>query len=159
MTNKNDEKHQSTSDLTTEQQHLLSETLNQVEVKLFLEVLKRLRVYLVVTASFVTLLLTLLGAFTFTGIRSTVVESVASRLSDDTDVKRQVVENAAINIETATGLVAKCGEFATRLEREDARLTATLATELEEIHGMLKQIREDLQDLGDKPDGTARESE
>ena len=149
MTEVTGKKNNITADLTERQLHLLNETLNQVEMKLFLGTLKRLRIYIALTVG----VLTVFGALTLTGIRSDAVEAIALKIAGNTDVKRQVIEEATNRIETATGLIKKSQELATSLEKENARLAITLTTKLEEIHGMLAQIKEDLKDLDAKTDG------
>jgi hypothetical protein len=137
-----------------EQRRLLSETLKQVEWQLFLRTLKRLKAYLVVAGGIITLSGVVSFTAIFSGIRSGVVEAVAVRLAGDTAIKKQVVEDAAMRIEAATNLVRKSQALAASLDKESVRLTATLTFKLDEIHEMLGQIKEDLEDLGAETDGT-----
>jgi hypothetical protein len=154
MTEPVDKKDENLENLTEDQKRLLSETLSQMETKLFLGTLRKLKIYIALTLGVLLGVLTLNGAFTFTGIRSAIVEKATVAIAHDPEFRKQVKEDIAKDIEWASDLIQKSQELSTILEKENARIAATLPKTLMEIHGMVAQIKEDLKKMEAKSDET-----
>ena len=115
-------------------------TLKQVEQKLLERTAKRIRNWVLLLAG----VLTVFGIVSLVGIKSTIVDQAAKRLSEDSDVKRRIIEQSIEKLETATSVLDKAHKLARDLEVESARISAGMSSQLEEIHAMIDQVREDL---------------
>lgn len=131
--------------LTPEEQKILARALKQVERDLLERTVKQIRNWLMLVAG----VLTVFGFVSFVSIKSTIVDQAARHLSDNTELKSDVIEKSVEKLETATKVLEKAQGLANEIDIESARISAGMATQLEEIHLMIDQVRGDLQTVAE----------
>jgi len=133
--------------LSTEERALLTSALRKVEWELYQRVLKRLRVWLAITAS----ALAIFGVGTFATLRTAVVEASANKLAADADLRNQVVAGAAKKLERVDAIVASADDLQREVDAERGRALAVVRADLSQILKMTAQLQRDISGAG--PDG------
>ncbi len=145
-------------DLTPQQLDVLNLTLKEVQEQLYHATIKRIQRNAMVVGG---ILLGVVGIAIF-GARYMIVAQVTDRLSQNAEIKHEVSDLVAARIRADKGIEERAQAISTkldklestsdslsnRLEVEEARISAVLVTELEEIHQMLDQIRADVLEPG-----------
>jgi len=129
--------------LTPEEQKLLVRAIELVERDVFAHVVARTKKYLLLVAG----ILTAFGLITLTNLKTAVSDAVTNKLISDAELRESIKRDMLKKIEDATELVKKSDKLAVDLEKESARVNATLTVELEQIAKMLQQLREDVMRL------------
>lgn len=146
----NDEKSdEAINALTVEEQRVLIQAIKQVERKLLEQTIKMIRNWIILAVG----VLTVFGVISFVGIKATIVDQAAIRLSEDSQVKEDVVLRSIEKLETATNVLDRAKKLAKDIDVESSRISAGLSTQLGEIHTMIDQIRADLQKISDPSQG------
>ena len=134
--------------LTSAEQEVLASAIKQVERTLLDRVVKKIRNWVIAATG----VLTFFGIVTFVGIKATIVDESSKRLASNSEVKTQVIERVAKDLEEATKVLEKAESLATRLDTESARGAAAIVQELQQIHRMIDQVRLELE-FNDSPSG------
>lgn len=153
MTGKDNGPGKLTGGFSDEQRRLLEHTLKEVEQRVVWEALKSLKIYLGVATLGTLVLLGVLGFLTFGGIRSSIVSAAADSLAGSTEINNEVAKKASEMHGRSARLIERSKELATSLEEAEAHIAAFSVTRLDEIHDMIKQIKEDLESLETKEEG------
>lgn len=88
--------------------------------------------------------LTIFGIVSLVSIKATIVDQAAQRLSDNTELKTDVIRKAAENLKIATDVLKKAQALDANLDLETARISAAMGTKLDDLHSMIDQIRDEL---------------
>lgn len=142
----NESKCNTSAELTAQEQRILLQSLEFVERRVFERVTGRMKVYLL----FVVALLTVFGTVTLTNLKSAISDLTVHKLATDSHIRESVEKEAAERIARATELVKRSQKMAEELDKESARVNTTLFHDLEQIHKMLGQLKEDLAKLEKK---------
>ena len=127
--------------LTPEEQRALATALRFIERELLERTVKKIRNWVMLVAG----ILTAFGLVSFVSIRSAVVDGAATRLSQDAEVRAAVIKEYASNLESATNLIEKAQKLSDDLDRETARISAGLTTQLDDLHAMIDRVCRELE--------------
>ncbi len=149
--------------LSRNEQRLLAEAIKQVERTLFERAAKRLRTSILVVMSLVGLF----GVVSVVGVKTTIIDQAARRLSENPAFKKQVVDRSVEKLDVVSDVLARTRKLRSELDdevadvlrkarrlrkdldRESSRLAAMMNTELDEIHSMIGQVLADLEQIVD----------
>jgi hypothetical protein len=127
-----------------EQKRFLS-AFSFVEQEIYERTLKRVRNHVILVTAVVLVVWAGAGAVLVVGVRDKAVEWVTEKLSSDKELRKQVTDGAQSRIDTATELLDKSKKLADELDRESARVSAGLTTQLEDLHSMIDRVRQELE--------------
>jgi predicted PurR-regulated permease PerM len=119
------------SELTPEEQRLLTQVIKRLEADIFHNVLKRLSVWTgVVVALFV-----IGGLVNMNACSSNIETSTAQKLINDPELRDKVIGKAQEQIKLYDNL-------AEELQKQNAQAVTTLTSDIEQIHKMVKRIND-----------------
>lgn len=125
------------AELSAVEHAVLAKALKRVESEVFHAALRRISAFFAVVA----VLLTIAGLIGFSSLWSGVETRAAEKMANDSDMRDKVQKRVMERIQGLQQLSAD-------LEKENARAAGSLVSDLEEIHEMIKQVKDDIVKLG-----------
>jgi len=121
------------AELSAEEQAVLAKALKRVESEVFHAALRRISAFFAVIA----VLLTIAGLIGFSSLWSGVEVRTAEKMANDPEMRDKVQKDIMARIQNLQQLSAD-------IEQENARAAGSLVSDLEEIHEMIKQVKDDI---------------
>jgi uncharacterized protein (UPF0332 family) len=121
------------AELSAEEQAVLAKALRRVESEVFHAALRRISAFFAVIA----VLLTIAGLIGFSSLWSGVETKAVEKLANDSDMRDKVQKGVMERIQ-------RLQQQSAEIERENARAAGSLVSDLEEIHEMIKQVKDDI---------------
>lgn len=139
MTDKTDKKPPSTvtETLTPDQAKLLLQAIEIVKQNVFSEVVKRLRNYLVVAASVVTLF----GAVSVVGLKTAIKDATVGAFREDSTLRQAIRDDAQKKVTEADDLVARIRKVAEQVDQDKREGNIILQQSLTDLSSLIDQLK------------------
>lgn len=134
------------STLPNKEQDLLLNAVKQLESIAFERILAKLKKYAITAA----VVLTGFGLLTLTNLKSTVTDAAVAKLVADSELRQRVHEDVAQRVDQAEKISQTSRELSLLLEREAARSSEAVSTELRDLSKMLKSINKRMAEVSAK---------
>jgi beta-lactamase regulating signal transducer with metallopeptidase domain len=128
------------SDLSKDERQLLMDALRKTEWQLYQLVLRRLRIWLVVAFSAITLF----GVAAVATIRTAAIDAAANKLATDSDVRNQVVADTTKKLQRVNEILANADRLQHDVDAERERALTVVGADLGRIIQMTTQLQNDV---------------
>jgi hypothetical protein len=123
--------------LTNAQQKALSDAIEQVKQRVFVDVTKRMKIYLLAGVT----LLSAFGIISIVGFKTAIKDAVVASLRDDPTLRQDIKEKVVVKVTEADGLIAELKRRIAQAEADKTDGNVILQDSLQELNGLIDQLK------------------